>query len=105
MGRERVWSDLKEKIGNGWQSPPLQWRTKMDVICAQCGEPWEYYGIHHGDMESEDVQPFLKGEGCPCCFTDPEKQNGAWIEEHFHSLSEATDDIGELMDSLPPDAF
>jgi len=21
----------------------------MEVIGAPCGEPWEYYGIHHGD--------------------------------------------------------
>jgi hypothetical protein len=45
----------------------------MDVICAQCGEPWEYYGIHHGDFEQEDIEPFLKGESCPCCASYPKK--------------------------------
>ena len=32
----------------------------MDVICAQCGEPWDYYGIEHGDFEEEgDIEPFF----------------------------------------------
>jgi hypothetical protein len=77
----------------------------MDVICAQCGELWEYYGIHHGDMEPEDIQPFLKGESCPCCWNHPERQTGEFTEQHFYSLMEATDDINELMDSLPLDLF
>ena len=37
----------------------------MDVICAQCGEPWEYYGIEHGDFEEEDSEPFSRGDNCP----------------------------------------
>ena len=78
----------------------------MDVICAQCGEPWEYYGIHHGDFEQEDIEPFLKGENCPCCKIHPDKQQaGHYMEKHFHSLLDATDDIAEFIDSLPPDAF
>ena len=77
----------------------------MDVICAQCGEPWEYYGIHHGDVEEHEIRPFLKGEGCPCCSNHPERQTGIHMEEHFSTLMEASDDMEEFMDSLPPEAF
>lgn len=38
-----------------------------DVRCAKCGEPWDYYGVRHGDMEEEEASRFLAGEGCPCC--------------------------------------
>lgn len=40
----------------------------MDVFCAKCGEPWDYYGlVHGGDMEPEDAWRFRCGEGCPSC--------------------------------------
>lgn len=38
-----------------------------DIHCAKCGEPWDSYGVRHGDMTSSESQRFLKGEGCPCC--------------------------------------
>lgn len=38
-----------------------------DVTCAICEEPWEYYGVKHGDMEPEEADKFLKGQGCPYC--------------------------------------
>ena len=34
----------------------------MNVMCAQFNGPWEYYGIDHGDLEPEDLVPFLKDE-------------------------------------------
>ena len=70
----------------------------MDVICAQCGEPWEYYGIEHGDFEAEDIEPFFKGENCPSCKNQPDRQKkdeeglGKFWEQHFDTLLEATDD-------------
>jgi len=39
-----------------------------DIICRKCGEPWDSYGVHHRmDMDEEEAQRFLRGEGCPCC--------------------------------------
>jgi len=38
-----------------------------DVYCAKCGEPWDYYGARHGDMEPEEFERFMRGEGCPVC--------------------------------------
>lgn len=38
-----------------------------DIYCAKCGEPWDAYGIKHGDMEEEDAEKFMSGAGCPAC--------------------------------------
>ena len=39
----------------------------MDIKCAKCHEPWDAYGVRHGDMTPEESRRFLKGEGCPGC--------------------------------------
>ena len=39
----------------------------MDLSCAVCGEPWDAYGVRHGDMCKWEGKLFLKGAGCPCC--------------------------------------
>ena len=47
----------------------------MDLSCAVCGEPWDAYGVRHGDMLKWESELFLKGAGCPCCEGDePEGQ-------------------------------
>lgn len=33
-----------------------------DVYCAKCGEPWDAYGVRHGDMDTVEAD-----KGCPCC--------------------------------------
>ena len=39
-----------------------------DIYCATCGEPWDAYGVRHGeDMTPAEARKFLAGEGCPCC--------------------------------------
>ena len=38
-----------------------------DVKCVVCGEPWDYYGMLHGDMLKWESELFRKGAGCPCC--------------------------------------
>ncbi len=39
----------------------------MDRSCAKCGEPWDAYGIRHGDMTPEEAALFNQGKGCPHC--------------------------------------
>lgn len=39
----------------------------MDIKCVVCGEPWDSYGITHGDMLQWEVKLFHAGAGCPCC--------------------------------------
>ncbi len=38
-----------------------------DIYCAICGEPWDAYGVYHGDMDEDERSRFLSGAGCPCC--------------------------------------
>lgn len=38
-----------------------------DAYCMVCGEPWDYYGARHGDMEKWEFELFRKGAGCPSC--------------------------------------
>ena len=70
-----------------------------DVICAQCGEPWEYYGIYHGDMEKDEIKPFLEGKNCPCCADDPPKKKDRFLNEHFSSLMDSSDE--DIIEYLP----
>ena len=38
-----------------------------DLVCNRCGEPWDVYGVMHGDMTKEEARRFLNGGGCPVC--------------------------------------
>lgn len=38
-----------------------------DIRCAICGEPWDAYGVRHGDMTPPEADLFLQGRGCPDC--------------------------------------
>ena len=38
-----------------------------DIHCKRCGEPWDAYGVFHGDMTDAERKTFLAGKGCPCC--------------------------------------
>ncbi len=40
----------------------------MDVYCKRCGEPWDLYGVEHGDLTDDERIRFWKGLGCPSCF-------------------------------------
>lgn len=39
----------------------------MDIKCTVCGEPWDAYGITHGDMAPWEARLFKQGAGCPSC--------------------------------------
>lgn len=38
-----------------------------DILCAVCREPWDAYGVRHGDMAPWEAKLFRAGAGCPCC--------------------------------------
>lgn len=38
-----------------------------DIKCVVCGEPWDSYGVTHGDMLSWEAVLFKAGAGCPSC--------------------------------------
>ena len=66
-----------------------------DIRCAICGEPWDAYGVFHGDMTAEESKRFLKGLGCPCCPKDKPKVQT--IENRIRQLG----DLGENWDEDP----
>lgn len=39
----------------------------MDIKCVVCGEPWDAYGVNHGDMLEWERVLFRQGAGCPGC--------------------------------------
>src|SRR5580658_10140548 len=38
-----------------------------DICCVVCGEPWDAYGVRHGDMLPWEAKLFKAGAGCPSC--------------------------------------
>ena len=61
-----------------------------DVICNICGEPWDFWGMMHGDMTKTEARTMLSGEGCPCCKgkrPDDADRTLEWMK----SLDEGTD--------------
>lgn len=43
----------------------------MDIKCVVCGEPWDSYGVTHGDMLPWEAKLFRAGAGCPSCEGKP----------------------------------
>ena len=39
-----------------------------DILCRRCGEPWDAYGVTHGDMTALEARRFRAGKGCPVCW-------------------------------------
>lgn len=57
-----------------------------DLVCAQCGEPYTV-GHVQADMEAEDKEAFLNGEGCPTCdWGDGDAATGEYVNEHKQRL-------------------
>jgi len=50
---------LKEATETKKESHPI--RQGDDLICNICGEPWDSWGVRHGDMSSDlDEEQFMK---------------------------------------------
>ena len=66
----------------------------MDLLCEVCNEPWDSYGVTHGDMAKWESRLFKHGAGCPCCEGDsPEGLDSeeAVYNAAKHALFEAPD--------------
>ena len=62
-----------------------------DVICARCGEPWEYYYVMH-EMGEFTKSQLLGGFRCPCCKGKHDSElPGKHSEEWMRSLADETD--------------
>lgn len=79
-----------------------------DVHCAVCSEPWDAYGVQHGDMELWEGDLFRQGSGCPSCAGHASKQDrDKAIEQHLRDRVLDTawdDDVDPVGDALraPP---
>jgi hypothetical protein len=38
-----------------------------NINCTVCGEPWDRYGLYHGDVSPGQADAILSGKGCPSC--------------------------------------
>lgn len=48
----------------------------MDMHCVRCNEPWDIYGLTHGDVKAWEADAIKAGEGCPCCRGKESKDYG-----------------------------
>jgi hypothetical protein len=64
----------------------------MDIYCKRCGEPWAL----PLDMDADEKQRFMTGQGCPCCYGKPVEQKPfrALIQEALESA------LGDDLDGL-----
>jgi len=49
------------------QGYPKYISEEKDLICNICGEPWDNWGVSHGDMTKMEKKKFYAGKGCPSC--------------------------------------
>lgn len=61
-----------------------------DVKCVVCGEPWDFYGAQHGDMEKWEWRLFRAGAGCPSCEGHPPESG------HFEFETVEDTEFGDL---------
>lgn len=62
----------------------------MDIKCVICGEPWDAYGVSHGDMKKWEAALFKLGAGCPRCEgVEPET---SWHPETIMDIENGDED-------------
>ena len=71
-----------------------------DIICRNCGEPWDAYGVVHAeDVTKAESKMILSGKGCPSCEGKP--SNGQQFTYNYdfpQSLDNNTD--GDVFDII-----
>lgn len=80
-----------------------------DIRCAVCAEPWDAYGVFHGDMLPWESRLFRAGAGCPCCkghATAETRETSEYAHAHDVLVGAAWDDpsrfvVGHTVGELP----
>jgi hypothetical protein len=67
----------------------------MDINCVVCGEPWDAYGVRHGDMLGWEAELFRAGAGCPSCEGKP---NG-WVPQTYQDVENGDEDPMERINA------
>lgn len=63
----------------------------MTVKCVVCGEPWDSWGLRHGDVLAWEYDLFKKGAGCPAC-KGVRPEGGGFRPEGIHDLDNGDED-------------
>ena len=61
-----------------------------DIKCVVCGEPYDAYGLNHGDMFAWETDLFRKGAGCPSC--EGRKPEVAWEPQTLEDVENGDED-------------
>lgn len=60
-----------------------------NIICGQCGEPWEYYYVMK-QLSPQERDFLLRGVGCPVCeWGDADIATGDYQNQRRFSLERA----------------
>lgn len=51
-----------------------------DIRCLVCNEPWDEYGLMHGDVMAWQADHIKAGHGCPCCIANGFTQNLSYVK-------------------------
>jgi len=52
-----------------------------DIRCKKCSEPWDVWGLDHGDVTPQQAAAIKRGFGCPCC-----KENGHEFTKEYIAM-------------------
>jgi hypothetical protein len=73
-----------------------------DLHCAVCSEPWDAYGVHHGDMMAWEARLFKAGAGCPSCLgVDPADTTDSDRDKRQLQAAESASNNWDDPDSFP----
>jgi type II secretory ATPase GspE/PulE/Tfp pilus assembly ATPase PilB-like protein len=62
-----------------------------DVVCGECGEPWEYYYLTH-ELTEDEKEDVLRGNGCQACsWGSSDRATGEYQLERVQSIQQNTD--------------
>src|SRR5947209_10525611 len=72
----------------------------MDIICLNCGEPWDVYHIYH-DAEPEDFERSgCAIKRCPCCRDNKPEGYTKKYREHVATSAEAAELFSDDLDGF-----
>ena len=57
------------------QGYPKYIPEEHDIICNVCGEPWDSWGVSHGDMTKVEKRRFYAGKCCPSWLSTKKVKN------------------------------
>jgi hypothetical protein len=73
-----------------------------DLLCRVCSEPWDAWGLHHGDVMAWEAKLFKAGAGCPSCKgVPPEGTSPADADARELAAVESMADNWDDPDSFP----